>query len=108
MQYIIFQEKKYTYEQFASSITKKNISIDDIKKSLTYELFEEFGHYILATYDSYIFDPIKFEIIEKYIKKTSEKEIIKNMSHYILKNHKKTLVEIFGDEVYNKFWNIYL
>jgi hypothetical protein len=92
----------YTYTQFISAIKNKELSIDNFKTFLTYEILKNYGHYILSVYGSTIYNDLEFQVIDKHIKSSSHSEIEQIISYYLLKNHKETLINTFGKDFYDK------
>ncbi len=102
MENIMFNNKMYTYTEFISAIKNKELSIDNFKGFLTYEILKNYGHYILSEYGSTIYNDLEFQVIEKHIKSSSHSEIERIISYYLLKNHKDTLINTFGKDFYDK------
>ena len=102
MDNICFNNNVYTYLEFVDSINNNKITLEEIKTYLTYDLLKLYGHHILNKYGNEVYDSIEFTIIETYIRNSSKMDIEKIISYYLLNNHKKTIIEVFGTDFFEK------
>ena len=88
-------------ENIAVLITYGIASKEDVEKFVTFEIIQNYGHYIFGKFGSDYYNSLKNKITDQHILNMKNvEELEKIISHDVLTNNKEIIIQKFGCKYY--------